>query len=655
MMFQLRELTKIIAFFIVYFTVHAVAAQSFLPLDENKYRSDAEKLLLSSSEDSVKAMQHFYLADYYRFRDTTKFWDHMQQGGRLAKPFRSLQAMGALYKSFYYGQFLDSKNAGVEAQRCVDLLGNAQKPFQQGLLAKAWYNLGLIRFPKKGFADFLDILNGKCLPYAKAHDPIMEGSINTMIGMTFMSSNQLAKADEYHQLAIKQLEQQPPSAALVVAYLNTVSNYCYQVKTKEARVLLDKVKQLLNNYPNSSQLPNYYYNEALYFTTKQQTDEALRLLDIGLEWSVKMNNWKLFQMMRFRKFNVYLLQKKYADAKLQLEEIVKNGLLTRDLYNSKIVYSQLAGVNELMGNYQDALKMSNMANKLSDSIQKVQLLEKMNEMEAKYKTVEKEKEILNLRAEKDRNQFRIFLVLGIAVLLFCIVLFVAFFYRKQRKLNTQIQLNHEIVLDKLEKEKQLQISESMLKGEQQERQRIAQDLHDSIGGMLTGLKFKIAGDVARGTLLTDEVPQKLNDILGEVRRISHNLMPESLRQFGLIAALEQLCMAMKNSDVSIQFENYEPELNVDFQKGLAIYRIVQEAISNALKYANADAIIVQVSKSDEVLHILVEDNGKGFDSAVLNYGLGLNNMVNRVKWINGSIDIQSKLGSGTQIEIGVTV
>jgi len=357
-------------------------------------------------------------------------------------------------------------------------------------LAKAWYNLGLIRFPKKGFADFLDILNGKCLPYAKAHDPIMEGSINTMIGMTFMSSNQLAKADEYHQLAIKQLEQQPPSTALVVAYLNTVSNYCYQVKSKEARVLLDKVKQLLKDYPNSSQLPNYYYNEALYFTTKQQTDEALRLLDIGLDWSVKMNNWKLFQMMRFRKFNVYLLQKKYADAKLQLEEIVKNGLLTRDLYNSKIVYSQLAAVNELMGNYQDALKMSNKANQLSDSIQKVQLLEKMNEMEAKYKTVEKEKEILNLRAEKERNQFRIFLVLGIAVLLFFIVLFVTFSYRKQRKLNTQIQLNHEIALDKMEKEKQLQISESMLKGEEQERQRIAQDLHDSIGGMLTGLKFK---------------------------------------------------------------------------------------------------------------------------------------------------------------------
>ena len=96
MMFQLKELTKIIAFFIVYFTVHAVAAQSFLPLDENKYRSDAEKLLLSSSDDSVKAMQYFYLADYYRFRDTSKFWDHMREGERLAKPFRSLQAMGAL-------------------------------------------------------------------------------------------------------------------------------------------------------------------------------------------------------------------------------------------------------------------------------------------------------------------------------------------------------------------------------------------------------------------------------------------------------------------------------------------------------------------------------------------------------------------------------
>ncbi|MDR2276037.1 MAG: sensor histidine kinase [Sphingobacterium sp.] len=646
---------KLIVFFATYFTVQAVNAQSFLPLDEDKYRMDAEIRLKSAPNDSVQALQYFYLADYYRFRDTLKFWENMREGERLAKPFRSLHAMGALYKSFYYGQFLDSKRAAVEAQKCVDILGNARQPFQQELLARAWYNLGLIRFPKKGFADFLDILNGKCMPYAKAHDPIMEGAINTMIGLTFMSSNQLAKADEYHQIAIRQLEQQPKSTALLVAYLNAVSTYCYQVKSKEARLLLDKAKLLLGNNPNSSQLPNYYYNEALYFTTKQQTDEALRMLDIGLSWSKKMNNWKFYQMMLFRKFNVYLMQKKYAEAKLPLEEILENGLLTRDLYNSKIVYGQLAAVNELMGDYKEALKMSNVANKLSDSIQKVQLLEKMNEMEAKYKTIEKEKLILNLRAEKDRSQLKIFLVLSIAIILFIVVLFIAYSYRKQRKLNGQIKINHEIALDKLIKEKQLQVSESMLKGEEQERQRIAQDLHDSIGGMLTGLKFKIAGEHSGNDDLASELPQKLNDILGEVRRISHNLMPESLRQFGLIAAMEQLCLAMKNNNVMIQFENYEDEVQVDFQKGLAIYRVVQEAISNALKYADADLIIVQVSKSAGTLLVLIEDNGKGFDPATANYGMGLNNMVNRIKWINGSIDVQSKPGSGTQIEIGVSV
>lgn len=650
-----RVLLKLFAYCMLCFTIQHTNAQSFLPLDEDKYRADAEMLLKSTSSDSIQAIQYFYLADYYRFRDTAKFWENMRQGERFAKPFRSLHAMGALYKSFYYGQFLDSKRAGIEAQKCVDILGDAKQPFQQGLLAKAWYNLGLIRFPKKGFADLLDILNGKCMPYAKAHDPLMEGAINTMIGLAFMSSNQLAKADEYHQMAIKQLEQQPESTALLVAYLNAVSTYCYQVKSKEARQLLDKAKVMLGDRPNSSQLPNYYYNEALYFTTKQQTDEALHMLDIGLEWSKKMNNWKSYQMMLFRKFNVYLMQKKYAEAKLPLEEIIKNGLLTRDLYNSKIVYSQLAAVNELMGDYKEALKMSNVAGKLSDSIQKVQLLEKMNEMEAKYKTVEKEKLILNLRAEKDRNQFKIFLVLGIAILLSIVVLFVTFSYRKQRKLNGQIQINHEIALEKLAKEKQLQISESMLKAEEQERQRIAQDLHDSIGGMLTGLKFRIAGEQKGEFDLTNELPHKLNDILGEVRRISHNLMPDSLRQFGLIAALEQLCLSMRNNKVQIQFENYEDDVRLDFQKGLAIYRIVQEAISNALKYADADLIIVQVSKSQGILQVLIEDNGKGFDSSAANYGMGLNNMVNRIKWINGSIDMQSKLGSGTQIEIGVSV
>lgn len=639
----------------LYFTVQLSRAQSFLPLNEDQYRADAEKLLKSTSDDSVRAIQYFYLSDYYRFRDTLKFWENMRQGERLARPFRSLQAMAALYKSIYYGQFLDSKHAGLEAQKSIDILADTKQPFEQELLARAWYNLGLIRFPKKGFADLLDILNSRCMPYAKAHDPLMEGAINTMIGMAFMSSNQLAKADEYHQLAIKQLEQQPKSTTLLVAYLNAVSTYCYQVRSKEARLLLDKVKVMLGDNANSSQLPNYYYNEALYFTTKQQTDEALRMLNTGLDWSKKTNNWRSYQMMLFRKFNVYLMQKKYAEAKQPLEEIIKNGLLTRDLYNSKIVYSQLAAVNELMGDYKEALKMSNVANKLSDSIQKVQLLEKMNEMEAKYKAVEKEKVILNLRADKERNQLKVFLVLGIAVLLFIAVLFATFSYRKQRKLNGQIQMNHEIALEKLAKEKQLQISESMLKAEEQERQRIAQDLHDSIGGMLTGLKFKIAGEHTGEFDLKDELPHKLNDILGEVRRISHNLMPESLRQFGLIAALEQLCLSMKNNKVQIQFENYEDEVQLDFQKGLAIYRIVQEAISNALKYADADLIIVQVSKSVAILQVLIEDNGKGFDASVANYGMGLNNIVKRINWINGSIEIRSKPGSGTQIEIGVSV
>lgn len=655
MKFRYRYLVGVLCFFSVFLAMRFVSAQSFLPLDENRYRSDAEKVLHSSSNDSIRAMQFFYLADYYRFRDTVQFWSNLSKGEQLAKPFRSLLAMAALYKSFYYGQFLDSDRSQIQAQQCIDLLGHPKQAFQQGLLAKAWYNMSLIRFPKKGFADLLEILNSKCLPYAKAHDPLMEGTIQSMIGMAFMSSTQLAKAEEYHLLAIKQLEQQPPSSALVVAYLNAVSNYCYQVKSKEARLLLDKVKTILDAYPNSSQLPNYYYNEALYFTTKQHTVEALRMLDIGLALSERMNNWKLFQLMRFRKYNVYLLQKKYAEAKGQLEEIVKNGLLTRDLYNSKIVYSQLAHIHELMGNYQEALKMSNLSGKLSDSIQKVQLLEKMNEMEAKYQTIEKEKTILNLRAEKERNQFKIFIVLAIAILLLLVALFIAFSYRKQHKLNRQIKLNHQIVLEKIAKERQLKISESMIQGEEKERQRIAQDLHDSIGGMLTGLKFKVAGDHPSKLDTLHELPSKLNEILGEVRRISQNLMPESLHKFGLIAALEQLCLSMGNSQVAIQFESYEHEVSLDFHKGLAIYRIVQEAISNALKYASADFIIVQITKSADNLHILVEDNGIGFDSSTLNYGMGLRNMTNRIKWINGIIAIKSDIGSGTQIEIMVAI
>src|SRR5690606_17088966 len=119
---RLIYLCRTVAMFICCLTCHFSSAQSFLPLDENKYRSDAEALLKSSSDDSVRAMQYFYLADYYRFRDTLKFWENMRLGERLAKSSRTLQAMGSLYKSFYYGQFLDATRAGIAAQKCVDLL-----------------------------------------------------------------------------------------------------------------------------------------------------------------------------------------------------------------------------------------------------------------------------------------------------------------------------------------------------------------------------------------------------------------------------------------------------------------------------------------------------------------------------------------------------
>jgi len=169
------------------------------------------------------------------------------------------------------------------------------------------------------------------------------------------------------------------------------------------------------------------------------------------------------------------------------------------------------------------------------------------------------------------------------------------------------------------------------------------------------LKFKIAGSNPEANVLQDVLPNKLNEILGEVRRISHNLMPESLQRFGLIASLDQLCLVMKNDKVTIQFENYETEVHLDFKKGLVIYRVVQEAISNALKYAEADLIIVQVSKVGEKLCVLIEDNGKGFDTSEQFHGIGLNNMINRIHWINGTMAIQSEVGAGTQIEMQITV
>jgi two-component system NarL family sensor kinase len=193
---------------------------------------------------------------------------------------------------------------------------------------------------------------------------------------------------------------------------------------------------------------------------------------------------------------------------------------------------------------------------------------------------------------------------------------------------------------------------TLLEGQENERKRITQELHDGVGQLLTALRLRI--DVIQfDNALRRELVDLINETIGEVKRISYNLMPGSLVDFGLEAALKGLCdNTARYSSLKFDFRYIrESHHTLSFDVTVAVFRIVQEGINNILKHASASQVELHIIDKDDEIYILLKDNGNGFDVAhPTHVGLGLRSMTERAKLLRGSVDIHSAPGEGTIVE-----
>jgi signal transduction histidine kinase len=210
----------------------------------------------------------------------------------------------------------------------------------------------------------------------------------------------------------------------------------------------------------------------------------------------------------------------------------------------------------------------------------------------------------------------------------------------------------------------LTATEAVLKGEEQERTRLAKDLHDGLGGMLSGIKYSF-NSMKGNLVMTPDNAQAfersmdmLDSSIKEMRRVAHNMMPEVLVKFGLDTALKDFCNDINQSGAlhvnyqSIGMTNVEIEQTT----AITIYRIVQELINNTMRHAAAKKAIVQISKEGKEISITVEDDGKGFNPVILEgkRGIGWSNIQGRIEYLKGKLDVQSEPGKGTSVHIELT-
>ncbi|AOW09899.1 histidine kinase [Flavobacterium gilvum] len=227
------------------------------------------------------------------------------------------------------------------------------------------------------------------------------------------------------------------------------------------------------------------------------------------------------------------------------------------------------------------------------------------------------------------------------------------------------RLNAANIADKLSQQKV--ISSKIVENQENEQNRIAREIHDGIGQMLTGLKFSLESinldDKEKSTVKIEYLKKLTLDIIKGVRTATFNLMPPELSDHGINSALAKLTLELsKLTGKNILFYN-KTDFNsrLDSLIEINIYRLTQEAINNAIKYADSTHIIVQLSHSASLLSITIDDNGKGFDINAVEKkrnsesGMGLLFMKERIQYINGRVFFNSIPNEGTRITFNIPI
>ncbi len=473
----------------------------------------------------------------------------------------------------------------------------------------------------------------------------------------YMDLNQYDKALEYGQKGVKAGEQYLDTVGLLIAINNLALCNIRTNKNVEAIELLKRQYEIGKRVNRDRSVRNALINLAYAYYTNGDMEGLEKSTASLNEFNKNEDIEGLNKCLQYisNAYN-YIFQKKFQLAENQLLEGLKiaktdsliDPLLTIYATLSKVKFAQHEFVS---GNYYEVKWDS-----LDQAQKDIKLSEYEAELEKKY---EIEKKDTQLKLQHAALAKRRSINHAISVVTFFILIIFLLVYRNFK----QKQKLQEQRISQLEAEKQLSATEAVLKGEEKERTRLAKDLHDGLGGMLSGIKFSL-NTIKENLIMTPDNVQAfersidmLDSSIHEMRRVAHNLMPETLLKYGLNTALKDFCSYINGSGVlKVDYQSFGLEnIKLEESVSVSVYRIIQELVNNILKHANAKFALVQLTFSVETLLIDVEDDGKGFELTVLDKrkGIGWNNIYSRLEYLNGKLDVQSQPGKGTSIHIEI--
>jgi len=528
-------------------------------------------------------------------------------------------------------------------------------------LAKTLFNTGSSYRLKEDYENAVKYYEeGKKL-FESFGDRRMIAQTYDILQNLFTGMKQYRKGLEYGKKAIKELTEIDNPAMLGTAYNNLGLNYINLLQLDSAKTCFNQALAIALETNDQNMEVNAYLNMGDVFVQQGDYRSLKTYMEKAVRISKEMNFYESEAIalkglsFYFQYSKNYASAKSYADSALALT-------FKYDFRNERQkLYTHLSNLSYSVQDMDKGQYYALQSKVLGDSILNETIQKNTLEIEKKYETEKKENQIIKLEADQKVQQLLIkqkstlnYILIGAAISLFIVVLLSYRNYKQKQKLQQQR-------ISELETQQQLTATEAVLKGEEQERTRLAKDLHDGLGGMLSGIKYSF--NTMKGNLvMTPDNAQAfersmdmLDSSIKEMRRVAHNMMPEALVKFGLDTALKDFCNdinltgVLRISYLSMNVEN----VMIDQTTAITVYRIVQELINNTIKHSGAANAIVQLTNSNNILSLTVEDDGKGFDKNLLNAaeGIGWSNIQNRVDFLKASLDVKTENGKGTSVLI----
>ena len=443
------------------------------------------------------------------------------------------------------------------------------------------------------------------------------------------------------------------------AYMNIGAIHQYNKEYEEAEEFYQKGLELSKKLNDLSDITIAHHNLAGVYQEQEKYEEAEKYYQLALDFNEKFENIRGMALEYLNLASLYKDQKRYQQ--------------TIQFYNKAIDLSKKEGYREILSvahsglanTYQELKQFDKAFDYLlvhlayKDTLLNEENTKSIAEMRTKYETAEKEKELAEekiksqqieqqkVQAElKAANRAKwIFILLGLVIVGSLTFLLVV--QRNKRK----AQAEKDAALIK-ERDRGMQ---AVFNAQENERKRISKDLHDGVGQQLSGLKMafqKLSKELKGSNPEKETELEKLTIILhesaDEVRSISHQMMPKSLTDLGLISALEDMLdKSLGAGDMDYQFEHFGVDDRLDERIELSVYRIAQELVNNIIKHSEANKVAIQLFKNKGKLIFIVEDNGKGMAENQTSEGHGLLNIKSRLNPLSGEVNFEPSPQSGT--------